>query len=88
MKKILVSLMCLAMVLAMAVPCFAATETTPVDMNSLLDGVTGSLSDFSTSNLTIILVAGVGIAAGLVLLWFGFNYIKRKLMGALRKGKL
>lgn len=57
-------------------------------MQALLDGVTGSLSDFSTSNLTTIIVAGVGIAAGLVLLWFGFNYVRRKLMGALRKGKL
>lgn len=57
-------------------------------MDALLTGVTGSLSDFSTENLTKVLVAGVGIAAGLVLLWFGFNYVKRKLMGALRKGKL
>lgn len=57
-------------------------------MDALLSGVTGALSDFSTGNLTKILVAGVGIAAGLVLLWFGFNYVKRKLMGALRKGKL
>ena len=57
-------------------------------MDALLTGVTGSLSDFSTANLTKVLVAGVGIAAGLVLLWFGFNYVKRKLMGALRKGKL
>lgn len=62
--------------------------TTAVDMSALLDGVTGSLSDFSTGNATKIIVAGVGIAAGLVLLWFGFNYVKRKLMGALRKGKL
>lgn len=57
-------------------------------MDALLSDVIGSLSDFSTGNLTKILVAGVGIAAGLVLLWFGFNYVKRKLMGALRKGKL
>lgn len=57
-------------------------------MDALLSGITGSLSDFSTANLTKVLVAGVGIAAGLVLLWFGFNYVKRKLMGALRKGKL
>lgn len=57
-------------------------------MDALLSGVTGSLSDFSTGNLTKIIVAGVAIAAGLVLLWFGFNYVRRKLMGALRKGKL
>ena len=63
-------------------------ETAAVDVDALIKGVTGSLSDFSTANLTKIIVAGVGIAAGLVLLWFGFNYVRRKLMGALRKGKL
>ena len=57
-------------------------------MDALLSGVTGSLGDFSTANLTKIIVAGVAIAGGLVLLWFGFNYVRRKLMGALRKGKL
>lgn len=65
------------------------TSTTPtVDVQSYVSEITGALTDFSTGNLIIILVAGVGIAAGLVLLWFGFNYIKRKLMAALRKGKL
>lgn len=64
------------------------TASEAVNVDTLLSGVTGALSDFSTGNLTKIIVAGVGIAAGLVLLWFGFNYIKRKLMGALRKGRL
>lgn len=85
--KILSMVMAVVMVMSMTVFASAA-ETTPVDVDSLLSGVTGSLSDFSTGNLTKILVAGVGIAGGLVLLWFGFGYIKRKLMGALRKGKL
>lgn len=64
------------------------STTATVDVQSYVSDITGALTDFSTSNLIIILVAGVGIAAGLVLLWFGFNYIKRKLMAALRKGKL
>lgn len=86
-RKIFAGILAVCVVLSMSVVAFAA-ETTPVNVDTLISGVTGALGDFSTANLTKILVAGVGIAAGLVLLWFGFNYVKRKLMGALRKGKL
>ena len=65
------------------------TSTAPtVDVQGYVTEITGALADFSTGNLITILIAGVGVAAGLVLLWFGFGYIKRKLMAALRKGKL
>lgn len=63
-------------------------DTTAVDMDALLTPIKAALTDFSTTNLTTILVAGVGVAAGLVLLWFGYGFVKRKLMGALKKGKL
>lgn len=59
-----------------------------VNMGELTTSITGMLSDFSVANLTTLLGAGIGICAGLVLLWFGFNYLKRKLMGALKSGKL
>ena len=64
------------------------TGTTAVDMSGITSSITGMLGDFSQTNLVTLLTAGVGIAAGLVLTWFGFNYLKRKLMGALKKGKL
>lgn len=63
-------------------------ETTPVNVSELISTVTGSLGDFSTANLGLILVAGVGITVGLVLLWFVFRWLTRKIMGALKKGKL
>lgn len=63
-------------------------ETTPVNVSELITTVTGSLGDFSTANLGKILVAGVGITVGLVLLWFVFRWLTRKIMGALKKGKL
>jgi len=63
-------------------------ETTPVDVSELISTVSGSLGDFSTANLGLILVAGVGVAAGLVILWFVFRWLTRKAMGALKKGKL
>ncbi len=62
--------------------------TTAVDVSEIVTSVTGMFSDFSVSNLLVFLGAGVGIAAGLVLAWFGFKYLVRKLSGALKKGKL
>lgn len=67
---------------------FLTGTAAAVDMSGLVSSVTGMLGDFSTANLITLLTAGIGICAGLVLLWFGFNYLKRKLMGALKKGKL
>lgn len=69
------------------------TAVTPtvadVDVSGLTSSVSGFLSgNFNTQNLLIIIAAALGISVSLVLLWFGFNYIKRKLMGALKKGKL
>lgn len=66
------------------------TEATvaAVDVGELIGTVTGMLGNFSVANLGLFLAAGVGIAAGLVLLWFGFRFLVRKVMAALKKGKL
>lgn len=66
-----------------------ADVTTPtVDVSTTANTVVGMFGDFSVTNLLIFIGAGVGIAAGLVLAWFGVRYLTRKLMGALKKGKL
>ena len=62
--------------------------TVPVDMKEIISTVTGSFTDFSTTNLLTLIVAGVGVGAGLVLVWFGSRFLIRKLMAALKKGKL
>lgn len=65
------------------------TATTPaVDINQITTGITGMFGDFSPANLLIFVGAGVGIAAGLVLTWFGVRYLTRKLMAAINKGRL
>lgn len=59
-----------------------------VNVSEIATTVTGMFGDFSVSNLLIFIGAGVGIAAGLVLAWFGVRFLTRKLMAALKKGKL
>lgn len=63
------------------------TEAT-VNVSEIATTVTGMFGDFSVGNLLIFIGAGVGIAAGLVLAWFGVRFLTRKLMAALKKGKL
>ena len=63
-------------------------ETVAVNVSEIITSVTGMFSDFSVPNLLLFIGGGVGIAAGLVLAWFGVRYLTRKLMGALKKGRL
>ena len=63
-------------------------HTTGTDLSSFLEAIKGGMSDLSVSNLQIILLAGIGIAVGPALAWFGFRYVKGKATKALFKGKL
>lgn len=63
-----------------------AVEASEVD--GFLTTVTGGLADFTTGNLGKVIVAGLGISAGLALAWFGYRWIVRKLSGALKKGRI
>ena len=65
-----------------AVGCFAA-ET---GQASLTTSITGALTDFSASNLMLVVAAGLGIAVPLVLAWFAFRWIYKKAKGALKRG--
>ncbi len=57
-------------------------------LSTFLTSITGALTDFSTANLGTILVSGIGVAGGLVIAWFGYRFVVRKVSGALKKGKL
>ena len=63
-------------------------ETSAINVQEIITTVTGMFGDFSVTNLLLFIGAGVGIAAGLVLAWFGVRYLTRKLMSALKKGKM
>lgn len=64
------------------------TVAAAIDVSEIVTSVTGMFGDFTPANLLIFIGAGVGIAAGLVLTWFGVRFLTRKLMGALNKGRL
>lgn len=63
-------------------------ESAGINLNGFLSTITGALGDFTTSNLGLILVAALGLTAGLAICWFAFGFIKRKVSAAMRKGTL
>lgn len=48
--------------------------------------VTGALADFSTTSLSTVIVAGLGVAIPLVIAWFAYRFIKGKAIKGLTKG--
>lgn len=57
-------------------------------LSTFITTITGALTDFSTTNLGAVLVAALGITAGLAIAWFAYRFIVRKVSGALKKGKI
>lgn len=57
-------------------------------LSTFITSITGALTDFSTTNLASVLVAALGITAGLAIAWFAYRFIVRKVSGALKKGKI
>lgn len=57
-------------------------------LSTFITSITGALSDFSTTNLSTILVAALGITAGLAVAWFAYRWIVRKVSGALKRGRV
>lgn len=87
-RKVLVLGMVMIMMMAFAVAASATSVQPTVNVNEITAGVTGMFGDFSVANLLLFIGAGIGLAAGLVLTWFGVRYLTRKLMAALKKGRL
>lgn len=57
-------------------------------LSSFISSITGALTDFSTANLSTILVAALGITVVLAIAWFAYRFIVRKVSGAMKKGKI
>lgn len=57
-------------------------------LDGFLTTIKGGLGDFSVANLGTIIVAVLGVTVGLVIAWFAYNFIKRKVSSAMKKGRL
>lgn len=55
-------------------------------LTAAIGSITGALTDFSVPNVASVIVAGLGIAVPLVLVWFAFRFIYRKAKVALKRG--
>ena len=55
-------------------------------LTTAITSITGALTEFSTANVVSVIVAGLGVAVPLVLVWFAFRFIYRKAKVALRRG--
>lgn len=64
---------------------YAAGET---GLSTFITSITGALADFSTTNLSSVLVAALGITVTLALAWFAYRFVTRKVSGAMKKGRL
>ncbi len=56
------------------------------NLATFITSITGAMSDFSTANLGQVLVAAIGITAGLALSWFAYRWLVRRIMSAFRGG--
>ncbi len=63
-------------------------DTTATDVSGITQQITGLFSDFSVSNLIIIIGAALGIGVVLFLFWFAYRFIKRQAVKGITKGKL
>ena len=61
-------------------------DTSTSALTAAITSITGALTDFSTANVASVIVAGLGVAVPLVLVWFAFRVIYRKAKGALKRG--
>lgn len=57
-------------------------------LSTFISSITGALSEFTPANLATVIVAALGITAGLAIAWFAYRFIKGKVSGAMRKGRL
>lgn len=57
-------------------------------LSTFITTITGALTDFTSTTLGTVLVAALGITVGLVLAWFAYRFITRKVAGAMKRGKM
>lgn len=74
--------------MAVGVSADAGASTVSADLGTFINAIKGALADFTTTNLSTILVAALSVTVGLAIAWFAFRFIKRKISGAMKSGRL
>lgn len=59
-----------------------------IGLSSFLESIRSGLLEYSTSNLAIVIFAGLILACSLLLAWFGYRFLKRKVTKSVFKGRL
>lgn len=75
-----------ALLLGMASTFAIAAE--PTDLDTFIASIKTALAQFTPTTLGTVLVAALGITVALVLAWFAYRWVVRKVSGALKKGRL
>lgn len=57
-------------------------------LSAFITAITGALTEFSTTTLSTILVAALGITVTLVIAWFAYRFITKRAAKAMRKGSI
>lgn len=57
-------------------------------LTAFITAITGALTEFTSTTLGTVLVAALGITVGLVIAWFAYRFITRKVKSAMTKGKI
>lgn len=91
-KRVSAALMAVMMISSLAVSASAdggtAAGGVSSDLSGFITSIKGALTDFTTTNLATILVAALSVSVGLAIAWFAFRFIKGKVVGAMKKGKV
>lgn len=74
--------------MAVGVSADAGSGGVSADLGTFINAIKGALADFTTTNLSTILVAALSVTVGLAIAWFAFRFIKRKISGAMKSGRL
>lgn len=90
-KRVSAALMAVMMVATLAVSASATDGNAggvSSDLSGFITSIKGALTDFTTTNLATILVAALSVSVGLAIAWFAFRFIKGKVVGAMKRGKV
>lgn len=87
-KKLRLATMISFITMLFTISTAAAEGDVTAGLSAFITAITGALSDFSSTTLSTVLVAALGITVALALAWFAYRWVTRKVSGALKRGRI